>query len=59
MSNRIRLSRFTDEGGQSLVMALLVLTFLAISLGTVIFFTASNQRTSNLQKAQQVATSLA
>jgi len=58
MTRHIRL-RFTDERGQSLVMALLLMTFLAISLGTVIFFTASNQRTSNLQKAQQVATSLA
>jgi Tfp pilus assembly protein PilX len=59
MSGRIRLQRVTDERGQSLVMALLILTFLAVSLGTVIFFTAGNQRTSNIQKAQQVATSLA
>lgn len=51
--------RLSDERGQSLVIALLVMTFLAISLGTVMFFTAGNQRTSNYQKAAQVATSLA
>ena len=54
-----RLLRLSDERGQSLVMALLILTFLAVSLGTVIFFTAGNQRTSNLQKAQATAASLA
>lgn len=59
MTGGIRLRGLADERAQSLVMALLVLTFLAISLGSVIFFTAGNQRTSNLQKAQQVATSLA
>ena len=59
MTRRIRLHSFTEERGQSLVMALLVMTFLAVSLGTVIFFTASNQRSSNLHKAQQVATQLA
>jgi Tfp pilus assembly protein PilX len=52
-------SQLADERGQSLVLALLVLTFLAISLGTVIFFTAGNQRNSNYQKAAQVARSLA
>ena len=51
--------QFADERGQSLVLALLVLTVLAVSLGSVIFFTAGNQRNSNIQKAQQVATSLA
>jgi Tfp pilus assembly protein PilX len=59
MTGRIRLQRLADERGQSLVMALLVLTFLAVSLGTVIFFTASNQRSSNLHKAQATAKSLA
>jgi Tfp pilus assembly protein PilX len=59
MTRHIRLHRFADERGQSLVMALLILTFLAVSLGTVIFFTAGNQRTSNYHKAQQVAASLA
>jgi Tfp pilus assembly protein PilX len=58
MTGRI-LSRGRSESGQSLVIALLVLTFLAIALGGVMFFTAGNQRTSNLQKAQQVANSLA
>ena len=58
MTARLRL-RPTDEHGQSLVMALLILTFLAVSLGSVIFFTAGNQRTSNLQKAQATAASLA
>ena len=53
------LRRFADERGQSLVLALLVLTFLAVSLGTVMFFTAGNQRNSNYQKTAQVATSLA
>jgi hypothetical protein len=51
--------RIADERGQSLVLALLVLTVLAITLGSVIFFTASNQRSSSYQKAAQVATSLA
>ena len=59
MSARIRLPRFADERGQSLVLALLVLFFLAISLGTVIFYTAGNQRNSNVHKAQQTAASLA
>ena len=59
MTRRIRLHSFTEERGQSLVMALLLMTFLAVSLGTVIFFTASNQRTSNLQKAQTTARQLA
>jgi hypothetical protein len=51
--------RLSDERGQSLVLALLVLMVLAISLGSVIFFTAGNQRSSGYQKATQVATSLA
>jgi len=51
--------RFADERGQSLVITLLVLTFLAVSLGTVMFFTAGNQRNANYQKSAQVATSLA
>jgi len=48
-----------DERGQSLVIALLVMTFLAVSLGAVMFFSAGNQRNANYQKAAQVATSLA
>jgi Tfp pilus assembly protein PilX len=54
-----RLDRLADERGQSLVLALLVLTVLAIVLGSVIFFTGSNQRNSAYQKASQVARSLA
>jgi Tfp pilus assembly protein PilX len=56
---RQTLSRFRNERGQSLVIALLVLTFLALALGGVMLFTAGNQRNANLSKAQQVATSLA
>jgi hypothetical protein len=59
MLSRRPLRRFTDERGQSLVLALLVMTFLAVSLGTVMFFTAGNQRNSNLQKTAQIASSLA
>jgi len=59
MLSRTPLRRFSDERGQSLVLALLVLTFLAVSLGTVMFFTAGNQRNSNYQKTAQLATSLA
>jgi Tfp pilus assembly protein PilX len=59
MLNRTPLRRFSDERGQSLVLALLVLTFLAVSLGTVMFFTAGNQRNSNYQKTAQIATTLA
>jgi hypothetical protein len=59
MLSRTPLRRFSDERGQSLVLALLVLTFLAVSLGTVMFFTAGNQRNSNYQKTAQIATSLA
>ena len=59
MLSRTPPRRFSDERGQSLVLALLVLTFLAVSLGTVMFFTAGNQRNSNYQKTAQVATSLA
>jgi Tfp pilus assembly protein PilX len=51
--------KFADERGQSLVLTLLVLFVLAIVLSTVIIFTSSNQRTSNYQKASQVASSLA
>jgi hypothetical protein len=54
-----RLHRVADERGQSLVLALLVLTVLAIVLGSVIFFTTSNQRNSAYQKSSQVARSLA
>jgi Tfp pilus assembly protein PilX len=56
---RTRLHRLSDERGQSLVLALLVLTVLAIALGTVIFFTSSNQRNSAYEKATQVSRSLA
>ncbi len=59
MNARLRLYRLTDERGQSLVLTLLLMTFLAIALGTVIFVTAGNQSHSNLQKAQQQAASLA
>ena len=59
MNTHLRLHRLTDERGQSLVLTLLLLTFLAIALGTVIFFTVGNQSHSNLQKAQQQAASLA
>jgi len=51
--------RLSGEQGQSLVLALLVMTFLAVSLGVVMFFSAGNQRNANYQKAAQVATSLA
>jgi len=51
--------RLLDERGQSLVIALLVMTALAIALGTVMFFTAGNQRNANYQKAAQRATALA
>jgi Tfp pilus assembly protein PilX len=53
------LSRLRNERGQSLVIALLVMTFLALALGAVMIFTAGNQRNANIQKAQQVAGSLA
>lgn len=56
---RSRLPRLADERGQSLVLALLVLTVLAIVLGSVIFFTSSNQRNSAYEKAAGVARSLA
>lgn len=59
MIARTRLHRLSDERGQSLVLALLVLTVLAIALGTVIFFTSSNQRNSAYEKATQVSRSLA
>jgi Tfp pilus assembly protein PilX len=59
MLSRTPLRRLSDERGQSLVLALLVLTFLAVSLGTVMFFTAGNQRNSNYQKTAQIASSLA
>jgi len=51
--------RFRNEHGQALVVALLVLTFLATALGAVMIFTAGNQRNAHLAKAQQVAGSLA
>lgn len=50
---------FRNEHGQALVVALLVMTFLATALGAVMIFTAGNQRNSQLAKAQQVAGSLA
>jgi hypothetical protein len=56
---RSRLQSFADERGQSLVLALLVLTVLAIVLGSVIFFTNTNQRNSAYEKAAQVSRSLA
>ncbi|HJU36170.1 MAG TPA: hypothetical protein VJ716_01985 [Gaiellaceae bacterium] len=59
MIARASTRRFGDERGQSLVLTLLVLFVLAIMLSTVIIFTSSNQRTSNYQKAAQVASALA
>jgi Tfp pilus assembly protein PilX len=59
MLSRTNLRRLSDERGQSLVLALLVMTFLAVSLGTVMFFTAGNQRNANYQKTAQIASSLA
>jgi Tfp pilus assembly protein PilX len=56
---RSRLPRLADDRGQSLVLALLVLTVLAIALGSVIFFTSSNQRNSAYEKGVQVSRSLA
>lgn len=55
----LRRHRLADERGQSLVLALLVLTVLAIALGSVIFFTSSNQRNSAYEKSAQVARSIA
>jgi Tfp pilus assembly protein PilX len=59
MIRRTLTRRLSGEQGQSLVLALLVMTFLAVSLGAVMFFSAGNQRNANYQKAAQVATSLA
>ena len=59
MIRRTLTRRLSGEEGQSLVIALLVMTFLAISLGVVMFFSAGNQRNANYQKAAQVASSLA
>ena len=60
MLSRRPLTRLlSEERGQSLVLALLVMTILAISLGMVMFFTAGNQRNANYQKQAQIATSLA
>ena len=59
MTARSRLHRLADERGQSLVLALLVLTVLAIVLGSVIFFTSTNQRNSAYEKAAGVSRSLA
>ena len=56
---RTLIRRLSGEQGQSLVLALLVMTFLAISLRVVMFFSAGNQRNAHYQKAAQVATSLA
>lgn len=59
MNRRAIGQQLADERGISLVLALLVLTFLAISLGSAIFFTAGNQSNANIQKAEQTARSLA
>jgi hypothetical protein len=56
---RRALTKFLNERGQALVVALLVMTFLATALGAVMIFTAGNQRNANVAKAQQVAGSLA
>ena len=48
-----------DESGIALVMAMLVLTALALTLSSLVYFTSSNQRTSNYAKQVQAATSLA
>jgi hypothetical protein len=54
-----RFRRLADERGQSLVLALLVLTVLAIVLASVILFTSANQRNSAYEKSAQVARSVA
>jgi Tfp pilus assembly protein PilX len=59
MTSGKRLRSLGDERGQSLVLALLVMTTLAIVLSTVLIFTASNQRNSNYQKSAQLATATA
>lgn len=59
LSRRAPIRRLSDERGQSLVLALLVMTALGVTLATVMFFTTGNQRTATRQKAAQVATSLA
>jgi Flp pilus assembly protein TadG len=56
---RVRSLHLRDERGVALVMAMLVLVVLAIALTSIIYFTSSNERTSNYQKASQVARSLA
>lgn len=48
-----------DERGIALVMAMLVLTVLAIALSSSIYFTGANQRTASYAKQAQVATTLA
>jgi hypothetical protein len=58
MTRRARI-QFLNEHGQALVISLLVMTFLAIALGGVMLFTAGNQRNAHIQKAQQVAGTLA
>jgi hypothetical protein len=59
MIHRASASRLSAEQGQALVLALLVMTFLAVALGAVMFFSAGNQRNANYQKTAQLATSLA
>ena len=59
MTGRVHTLRLGDERGQSLVLALLVMTLMALVLSTLIIFTSSNQRNSNYQKASQVAGTLA
>jgi Flp pilus assembly protein TadG len=56
---RMRALHLRDERGVALVMAMLVLVVFAIALTSIIYFTSSNERTSNYQKASQVARSLA
>jgi Tfp pilus assembly protein PilX len=48
-----------DQAGQALVLAVVVMGILAIGVGTVLTFTAGNQRSSSYQKAAQSAASLA
>ncbi len=60
MSGRARHTlRPCDEQGIALVLALLILTVLAIALSSVIYFTSTNERSSRYAKAQQLAATLA
>jgi Tfp pilus assembly protein PilX len=53
------ISRIRDERGQTLVFAVVAMLILALSIETLLNFTASNQRNASYQKSVQVARSLA